>query len=244
MDLQMPEMGGLEATQLIREKEKKTGKHLPVVAMTAHAMQSDRERCLAAGMDGYLAKPFEAKDLFETVEKTGRSAAGGKIASDTSVGHEAGRAESEPVPARPAAYKDVACSDGELNQATLVARVGGDAKFLRKLADAFLSDAPKRMSQIRRALGRRDWEALAGAAHSLKGAVGNFGAAQVVEKAKALETRARAEDLAGARVAGEALDLALSGFSGDLRRVTAAGRKKKKLAGRDGGKKSGHQESG
>ncbi|NDQ58352.1 MAG: response regulator [Acidipila sp.] len=228
MDLQMPEMGGLEATQLIREQEKETGKHLPVVAMTAHAMQSDRERCLAAGMDAYLAKPFEAKDLFETVEKTGSSAAGGKIAGDKSVVREAGRGELEPTPARPAAYKDVACSDDELNQDTLVARVGGDAKFLRKLANAFLSDAPKRMSQIRRALARRDWEALAGAAHSLKGAVGNFGAAQVVGMAKALEARARAEDLAGAREAGVALDVALSAFSEDLRRVTAAGRKKRK----------------
>src|SRR5207247_459148 len=68
MDLQMPERGGLEATAAIRERERATGKHLPIVAMTAHAMKGDRERCLAAGMDGYLAKPIQAKDLFEVID--------------------------------------------------------------------------------------------------------------------------------------------------------------------------------
>src|SRR5205809_1494258 len=68
MDLQMPEMGGLEATAAIRERERTTGKHLPIVAMTAHAMKGDRERCLAAGMDGYLSKPIQAKDLFEVMD--------------------------------------------------------------------------------------------------------------------------------------------------------------------------------
>ena len=68
MDVQMPEMGGLEATQLIREKEKSTGEHVPIVAMTAHAMQGDRERCIAAGMDGYLSKPIDPKSFPQTVE--------------------------------------------------------------------------------------------------------------------------------------------------------------------------------
>ncbi len=68
MDIQMPGMDGLEVTKALREKERTTGKHLPIVAMTAHAMKGDRERCLAAGMDGYIAKPIQAQELIQAVE--------------------------------------------------------------------------------------------------------------------------------------------------------------------------------
>jgi two-component system sensor histidine kinase/response regulator len=68
MDVQMPEMDGLEATQLIRDREKGNGGHIPIVAMTAHAMKGDRERCLAAGMDNYMSKPIRAEDLFSIIE--------------------------------------------------------------------------------------------------------------------------------------------------------------------------------
>ncbi len=67
MDVQMPEWGGLEATEAIRRGEKERGKHVPIVAMTAHAMKGDRERCLAAGMDGYVSKPIDARELYETI---------------------------------------------------------------------------------------------------------------------------------------------------------------------------------
>jgi CheY-like chemotaxis protein len=69
MDVQMPEMDGFEATAAIRKGERNTGKHLPIVAMTAHAMAGDKERCLAAGMDGYVSKPIRADDLFSVVEQ-------------------------------------------------------------------------------------------------------------------------------------------------------------------------------
>jgi CheY-like chemotaxis protein len=68
MDVQMPDMDGFQTTGAIRERERKTGKHLPIIAMTAHAMQGDRERCLSAGMDGYVAKPVSSKELFSTME--------------------------------------------------------------------------------------------------------------------------------------------------------------------------------
>ncbi|MBW2175228.1 MAG: response regulator, partial [Deltaproteobacteria bacterium] len=68
MDVQMPEMDGFEATELIRDREKGNGGHIPIVAMTAHAMKGDRERCLAAGMDNYMSKPIRAEDLFSIIE--------------------------------------------------------------------------------------------------------------------------------------------------------------------------------
>ena len=68
MDLQMPEMDGFEATSAIREKERKSGKHQTVVALTAHAMKGDRERCLAAGMDGYLSKPIRPQELDDVLD--------------------------------------------------------------------------------------------------------------------------------------------------------------------------------
>ncbi len=67
MDVQMPVMDGLEATRRIREIEKKTGKHLPILAMTAKALQGDRDQCLSAGMDGYIAKPVESKQLLQAI---------------------------------------------------------------------------------------------------------------------------------------------------------------------------------
>ena len=69
MDVQMPEMDGMEATAAIREEEKHTGEHLPIIAMTAHSMKGDREACLSAGMDGYVSKPIRSEELFATIEE-------------------------------------------------------------------------------------------------------------------------------------------------------------------------------
>jgi CheY-like chemotaxis protein len=74
MDVQMPELDGFQTTAAIREREKSTGKHLRIIAMTAHAMDGDREKCLAAGMDGYIPKPIQVKEMMDAVENTGAAA--------------------------------------------------------------------------------------------------------------------------------------------------------------------------
>jgi CheY-like chemotaxis protein len=74
MDVQMPEMDGFETTAAIRARERDTGMHLPIIAMTAHAMQGDRERCIAAGMDSYISKPLKVQELIELLEKVSDAA--------------------------------------------------------------------------------------------------------------------------------------------------------------------------
>jgi CheY-like chemotaxis protein/HPt (histidine-containing phosphotransfer) domain-containing protein len=175
MDVQMPELGGLEATQAIREKEKTSGTHVPIIAMTAHAMQGDRERCLAAGMDGYIAKPLDPKKFLQTVE-----AVGGDGAAATAV-----------------------VDDGEELEATvesetLLERFSGNKDLLRSLVKTFSKDCPNMMARIRSSLGSRDTAALADACHALKGSVGNFGPSAALETARQIEKEARQGKLDGA----------------------------------------------
>jgi two-component system sensor histidine kinase/response regulator len=70
MDVQMPEMDGLTASGMVRENEKQTGRHVPIIAMTAHALKGDRERCLVSGMDGYISKPINGAELMKTIDET------------------------------------------------------------------------------------------------------------------------------------------------------------------------------
>jgi len=173
MDLQMPEMGGLEATETIRSKEKSSGSRLPIIAMTAHAMRGDREKCLAAGMDGYVSKPLDAKTFLQTVEEIAR----GKAASP--------RETAEPKPGV------------ELDGAALLRRFDGNRKLLKSLIRIFREDCPKMMATIRKAASARDKSALADAAHALKGSVGNFGPTAAFDTAKQIEMCARGDTLDG-----------------------------------------------
>jgi PAS domain S-box-containing protein len=184
MDVQMPEMGGLEATRAIREKEKSTGKHLPIVAMTAHAMQGDRERCLEAGMDGYLAKPLDPKIFLQVVEGTALP-------------------ETEP-----SALK----SEQTVDNSTLLARFGGDRRLVFKLVNAFRKDCPRMIARIGSAIRARDAAALADAAHALKGSVGNFGASAAFETAREVEKLAREGKLDGARELSGTLEERIAAF--------------------------------
>jgi PAS domain S-box-containing protein len=175
MDVQMPEMGGLEATRVIREKEKGGGHHLPIIAMTAHAMQGDREQCLEAGMDGYLAKPIDPKTFLQTVEGISERS----TESESGEGDETTRAA------------------GALDGKALLARFSGNRKLLRNIVKTFREDCPRMMGRIRAALTARDAVALADGAHALKGSIGNFGDSAALETTREMEKAARQGKLDG-----------------------------------------------
>jgi two-component system sensor histidine kinase/response regulator len=205
MDVQMPEMGGLETTRAIREREKSTGEHVPIVAMTAHAMQGDREHCLEAGMDGYLAKPLDPRIFEQTVE-----------------GLASPQEETEPGAA---VSKTIEAVDG----ASLLGRFDGNRKLVRTLVQAFLADCSRMISRIRKASGARDVAALADAAHAFKGAIGNFGVSAAFETAREIEKQARQGKLDGARELCQNLEEQIAEFLPALRAVT---REKAKRKGR------------
>jgi len=179
MDVQMPEMDGFQTTALIREREKSTGAHLPIVAMTAHALKGDRERCLAAGMDAYIAKPIEAETLYAILDDV----AGGARAAPAKKG-----------------------TRERFDAGALLARLRGDRKLLSQLVGIFLADAPKKLATIRDAIRKEDSEALRQAAHALKGAIANFGESAAVAAAFKLETIGRQGALAGAAQAARVLE--------------------------------------
>ena len=163
MDVQMPEMGGLEATQAIREREAKRRTRIPIVAMTAHAIKGDREQCLAAGMDGYVSKPIEPELLFEAIEK----AVGGK--------------------SQPAAVVPVQNDEKAFDKHALLNRVGGDHDLLRELVQLFADDTPPLLEELRKAIRKKNAETLERSAHRLKGALNNLSATKAAELASRLE---------------------------------------------------------
>jgi CheY-like chemotaxis protein len=181
MDVQMPEMGGFEATAAIRERERTTGTHLPIVAMTAHAMKGDREACLEAGMDAYVAKPLRMEEVFETIYRL--------------VGMPIGR--EAPTRAHGADWID---------EESLLAGLDHDRGLLREIVEIFLHDAPRMQAAVSLAVRTRDAAALAEAAHALKGAVGMFTTTAPYQTARALEIIARKGDLDGAESTRAALD--------------------------------------
>jgi CheY-like chemotaxis protein len=175
MDVQMPEMDGFEATAAIRHRERIHGGHVPVVAMTAHAMAGDRERCLAAGMDDYVSKPLRAEELFATIDRV----------CGTAHGKPAPAAPSEPVPS----------IDDSVEAQALLDSFGHNRKLLCEVIDVFLGDATGMLSVLEHAFARRDTDAIASAAHALKGSVGLFTKGRAFEAASRLEHRARAGDV-------------------------------------------------
>jgi PAS domain S-box-containing protein len=196
MDCQMPQMDGYEATRAIREAEKATGRHIPIVAATANAMRGDREKCLAAGMDEYLSKPVKMDELKTMLERwisrkpaasagstdarRGRATSGGEAHADRSPASASrpgsGKKKGKRMdPLDPEVF-------GQLKQAD-----GGSGGFLGALIDKFLEEAPARLKILSESADRGDKEAVVKAAHSLKGSSGTLGAKGLSEMCAGLE---------------------------------------------------------
>jgi two-component system, sensor histidine kinase and response regulator len=177
MDVQMPELGGIEATIILREKEKLTGSHQFIVAMTALVMKNDRERCLAAGMDGYLAKPIRPQELDEALDAC--------MANRRIAPKEVSRTE---------------VSDHSVNTDELLERLDGDRVFLAELTELFRVDYPRQIHLIREAIQQNDALGVKQASHALKGALSNLAASQAREVAANLERLGASGNLAPATI--------------------------------------------
>jgi CheY-like chemotaxis protein len=186
MDVQMPEISGFEATATIREQERASGAHLPIIAMTAYAMKGDRERCLEAGMDGYVSKPIQAAELFKAIAELVPVAA----------------VEERTEPAREESVE-------VFNQALALEQVGGDAELLVELIGLFSEDSERLLTEVRRAVACCESKGIERAAHTLKGTASNFGAHLVVATAQRLEQMGRTSDLASADAVCADLEAAL-----------------------------------
>jgi signal transduction histidine kinase/DNA-binding response OmpR family regulator/HPt (histidine-containing phosphotransfer) domain-containing protein len=179
MDVQMPEMDGLEATRLIRNLEVGTEVHVPIVAMTAHAMKGDRERCLAAGMDDYLSKPIRAKELERVVEIW---AAGRPSLPER---------ETKAVPETKAMGAETGKEAPVVDWDLALRRIDGHEDLLLDMTRDCLEDCPRRLDEIESALTRHDATTLRRSAHTLKGSAQALAATRVADAAGAVETLGR-----------------------------------------------------
>jgi PAS domain S-box-containing protein len=191
MDVQMPEMNGLEATAAIRKREAAEGGHVPIVAMTANAMKGDEDKCLAAGMDSYIPKPVQADQLYAALERF--SAATGETTAK--------EMNAEPLPEGPAVFDERRFRDNT-----------GDEALMRELIGFFHEDSESMLAEIIRTAEAGNAEGLHRAAHALKGMVGNYWADRSFEKATELDQMARSGDLAGVRAAIPALQREIAGL--------------------------------
>jgi two-component system sensor histidine kinase/response regulator len=200
MDLQMPEMDGFQATARILSEPRLA--KLPIIAMTAHAMAEEREKCLSAGMRGHLAKPIDPEALYRTVLAYRPAGGGAHKAAEPRAAHAAGDKD------------DVPAIEGLDTQAALQ-RVAGNAKLYRSLLGQFVKQQADAARRIREAMATGDDEGPERFAHSLKGVAGNLGAGVLNTLAGDLERALRGHDLAAA-------DRALDALQPELARVVAA----------------------
>ena len=205
MDVQMPEMDGLEATRRVRDPGSAVLRHgIPIIAMTAHAMQGDRERCLEAGMNDYVTKPISAQALADAVERW--------LPRDEDPVTPA-HAPAGPVAAVPATAE--APEAPVFDRAGLMARLMDDEDLARIVVDGFLEDAPKQIEALRTCLGAGDAPGALRAAHTIKGASATVGAEALRAVAFEMELAAVAGDF-------EAVEARLPDLESQLARLKEA----------------------
>ncbi|MGD8264324.1 MAG: response regulator [Desulfobacterales bacterium] len=198
MDVQMPEMDGLEATKVVREHELTTGAHIPIIAMTAHAVKGDRERCLEAGMDEYISKPIDSDKLFDIIETLFRG-------RDTQV--------------IPNASEEKSIDFDGFDKELLLKAFDHDWDFLKEVVDVFYSDYPRMLNDLQQAYKDRDASTLMRTAHSLKGMLRNFQADAGAEVAYEIEKNGKREEFKGVGKNIETLAGHLAGVEDELRKL-------------------------
>jgi signal transduction histidine kinase/DNA-binding response OmpR family regulator len=197
MDVQMPGMDGLAATAAIRESEKNSGTHLPIFAMTAYAMKGDRERCLKAGMDGYITKPVRLSDIEQTLAR---------------------------LPRTPVTTAEPSAEAASWNRAEALDRIGGDEELLQELCHIFLEESPKLLQRLHQAVAAGDTDGVMRAAHSFKGEAGYLGADGTSHAARQLEDMGHNKDLSRARDTLALLDREVANLHLDLKDFAGAQR--------------------
>ena len=192
MDVQMPDMDGFETTAAIRARESLEGGHVPVIAVTAHAMKGDRERCLAAGMDGYLSKPLRMEELLNVLREY-------EASPRTSL--------ERPRPQEEKQGRPLGEEGGPVDTSALLDRLDGDSQLLNELIEIYLNESPSLLAAAQRALEEKKGRELARLAHTIKGSAGNFLAQATFEAAEQLEAFAERGDFPRAHDAMSTLEL-------------------------------------
>lgn len=204
MDIQMPEMDGIQTTKEIRLREKHD-KHTTIIAMTAHALKGDYERCIAAGMDDYLSKPIEPQEMLEKISKWVKSIiinqqpiTAKKNAAKTEAGPKTmPSSEAYKKPEAISTQQDHTAADSPVDIKSAMARFGDDKDFFREMMNEFLSYVPAQFKAIEEAVASGDADAVQKNAHSIKGAAGNLSATRVQSLALIIEHKGRDNDISG-----------------------------------------------
>jgi two-component system sensor histidine kinase/response regulator len=245
MDIQMPIMDGLEATGAIRDREATLGGRTPIVALTAHAMSGDRERCLEAGMTAYLVKPLQPQQLIDTVESLAQAAPvrddanaqrrreppleatlsppKSRAGPDPSTSSGSSRAKSRDERSRPSTLLRATLrsskgrwAEGIVDEADALKLAGGDHALMRELAQLFLTELPDKLANLRTAAAAGDAEQLRLAAHALKGSTAAVGGRAASDASSRVEHLARSGNLEAARAALADLEAALEQLAAAL----------------------------
>jgi PAS domain S-box-containing protein len=187
MDIQMPEMDGYEATRIIRAREKEKNKeHTIIIAMTAHAMEGDRELCLAAGMDDYIAKPVDPQKMFKIIKKWVKT----KIGKRALEKEEEGQAHKS--------LKGDTPESPPVDMKTAMSRFGNDTAFFKEMVKEFLNYVPEQVKAIEEGIKAKDYSKVEKNAHSIKGAAGNLSAQRIFSIAREIEDKGRNGDISNA----------------------------------------------